>query len=134
MTTPPLVDSTQRIAWPADTYQITVAGHLDDHWADWLGGRTLTRNDDASTTLTIAAVDQAQLHGVLGRIRDIGVNLLALHTIDDQPAGCATEEVTDGDGAITGSSKGINPQSTTFQNAQRTCQKLTGFGNGSASG
>ncbi len=37
-------------------------------------------------------------------------------------------------GAITGSSKGINPQSTTFQNAQRTCQKLTGFGNGSASG
>jgi hypothetical protein len=37
-------------------------------------------------------------------------------------------------GAITGSSKGINPQSPTFQNAQRTCQKLTGFGNGSASG
>jgi hypothetical protein len=37
-------------------------------------------------------------------------------------------------GAISGSSKGINPQSTTFQNAQRTCQKLTGFGTGSASG
>jgi hypothetical protein len=37
-------------------------------------------------------------------------------------------------GAITGSSKGINPQSAAFQNAQRTCQKLTGFGNGSASG
>jgi RimJ/RimL family protein N-acetyltransferase len=80
------------VIWPAPatpasgTYRVTVAGHLDDHWADWLGGRTLTRNDDASTTLTIAAVDQAQLHGVLDRIRDIGVDLLALHTIDDEAA------------------------------------------------
>ena len=84
MTTSPPADASEESTRPAGTYQVTVAGHLDDHWADWLGGQ-LTRNDDASTTLTIAAVDQAQLHGVLGRIRDIGVTLLALHTIGDRP-------------------------------------------------
>jgi len=68
------------------TYQVQVAGHLDDHWVDWLGGCTLTLNDDASTTLTIAAADQAQLHGTLGHLRDIGVNLLGLSLVDDQPA------------------------------------------------
>ena len=95
MTTSPPSDTAEGLTWPAGTYQVKVAGHLDDHWADWLGGHTLTRNDDASTTLTIATVDQTQLHGVLGRIRDIGVNLLALHTIDDRPAN-RPAQVTDG--------------------------------------
>jgi hypothetical protein len=67
----------------AMTYQLTVAGHLDDHWTDWLGGQTLTRNDDASTTFVVEAVDQAQLHGVLARIRDLGVTLLALNALDE---------------------------------------------------
>lgn len=86
MTTTPPFDDTQNVDRPADTYQVTLAGHLDDHWAGWLGSHTLTRNDDATTTLTVAAVDQTQLHGVLGRIRDIGVNLLALHATEDRPA------------------------------------------------
>lgn len=68
------------------TYRITFAGHLDDHWADWLGTRDLTRDDDASTTVTLTATDQAHLHGVLGRIRDIGVNLVALHRDDEYVA------------------------------------------------
>jgi RimJ/RimL family protein N-acetyltransferase len=71
------------------TYQVTLAGHLDDHWLDWLGGSALTWGD-ASTTLTIAAADQAGLHGVLSRIRDMGVSLLALSTVDDRPTGCST--------------------------------------------
>jgi len=69
----------------AVTYQLTVAGHLDDHWSEWLGGHALVRNDDASTTVSVDAADQAQLHGVLTGIRDLGVSLLALHAIDDQP-------------------------------------------------
>ena len=67
----------------AGSYRVEVSGHLDDHWAEWLGGQTLSRNDDASTTLTIAAVDQARLHGVLGRIRDLGVDLLAVRPEPD---------------------------------------------------
>lgn len=72
----PLSDPT--VARSATAYRITVAGHLDDHWADWFGGHALTRNDDASTTITFQAVDQAHLHGALDRVRDIGVDLLAV--------------------------------------------------------
>jgi hypothetical protein len=63
-------------------YEIRVAGHLDDHWAATLGNLTLVRLDDGTTSLTGPLVDQAQLHGVLTRIRDLGVPLLMLHTLE----------------------------------------------------
>ena len=59
-------------------YEITVAGHLDDHWSDRLGGLRLTRRADGRTVLTGILSDQAQLHGVLSALRDIGVELLGL--------------------------------------------------------
>jgi hypothetical protein len=64
------------------TYEIRVAGHLDDHWAATLGDLTLSRLDDGTTSLTGLIADQAQLHGVLARIRDLGVPLLTLRTLD----------------------------------------------------
>lgn len=54
------------------TYAIRVEGHLDDHWSDWLGGLGMTRHDDGATTVTVQVADQAQLHGVLAALRDIG--------------------------------------------------------------
>jgi RimJ/RimL family protein N-acetyltransferase len=54
------------------TYAIRVEGHLDDHWSAWLGGLGMTRDDDGATTLTVPVADQAQLHGVLAGLRDIG--------------------------------------------------------------
>jgi hypothetical protein len=62
--------------------EIRVAGHLDDHWGATLGDLTLVRLDDGTTSLTGPLVDQAHLHGVLTRIRDLGVPLLMLHTLD----------------------------------------------------
>lgn len=62
-------------------YEIRVAGHLDDHWAATLGDLTLVRLDDGTTSLTGPVVDQAQLHGVLNRIRDLGVPLLTVRTL-----------------------------------------------------
>ena len=56
-------------------YAVQVRGHLDDHWSDWLGGFTITRDTDGTSTLTGTA-DQAQLHGVLAGLRDVGVELL----------------------------------------------------------
>lgn len=67
---------------PAITYEFQLAGHLDDHWLAWFGGHTLVRNDDVSTTLTAEIADQAQLHGLLAGIRDVGVTLLSLNLVD----------------------------------------------------
>ncbi len=62
------------------TYAIRVDGHLDDHWSAWLGELDMTRDDDG-TTVTVSMADQAQLHGVLARLRDIGAVLTDLRTI-----------------------------------------------------
>ena len=66
----------------ATTYELRVAGHLDDHWSAILGGLFLVRHDDGTTTLTGPLVDQAQLHGVLAAVRDLGAPLLSLRAVD----------------------------------------------------
>jgi hypothetical protein len=60
------------------TYAIRVEGHLDDHWSDWLGGRDMIRESDGTTTFTVDVADQAQLHGVLAGLRDIGAVIAEL--------------------------------------------------------
>jgi RimJ/RimL family protein N-acetyltransferase len=70
------------------TYAIRVDGHLDDHWSARLGEVDLTRDEDGTTTVTVAVVDQAQLHGVLAGLRDIGAVLTGFRTIGPSaPAG-----------------------------------------------
>jgi hypothetical protein len=64
------------------TYAIRVEGHLDDHWSAWLGGLDLTRDDDGATTVTVEVADQAQLHGVLAGLRDMGAVIFELRTRD----------------------------------------------------
>lgn len=66
----------------AAVYEVRVRGHLDDHWANWLGDLTIARNDDGTSTLTAPATDQAQLHGLLSGLRDLGTPLLSLHQVD----------------------------------------------------
>ena len=62
------------------TYVIRVDGHLDDHWSAWLGEPDMTRNHDGSTTINALIADQAQLHGVLAGLRDIGAVITELHS------------------------------------------------------
>lgn len=81
-------------AGPA-TYEIRVAGHLDDHWAATLDDLALVRLDDGTTSLTGPVVDQAQLHGVLARIRDLGVPLLTLRALDRAGGAAETEQRRD---------------------------------------
>jgi hypothetical protein len=57
-------------------YEIVVDGHLDDHWSEWLAGLVITRNRDGTSTLAGPVADQAQLHGVLAGLRDMGATLL----------------------------------------------------------
>ncbi|HET7799052.1 MAG TPA: hypothetical protein VFL38_01450 [Humibacillus xanthopallidus] len=64
------------------TYEIRIAAHLDDHWSPTLCGLSLARLPDGTTRLTGPVVDQAQLHSVLARIRDLGVPLLVLRRLE----------------------------------------------------
>ena len=59
-------------------YEIRVKGHLADRWADWFDGMTLTREDHDTTLLTGPVVDQAALHGLLKRVRDLGTPLISV--------------------------------------------------------
>jgi hypothetical protein len=63
-------------------YELRVGGHLDEHWSAWFGGLALTREDDGTTTLRGAVTDQAELHGLLAKIRDLGAPLLSVNTSD----------------------------------------------------
>jgi hypothetical protein len=64
----------------ADSMQIEIriGGHLDQYWSTWFGGLTLAHEADGTTTLRGHVTDQAQLHGVLGQIRDLGAPLISL--------------------------------------------------------
>ena len=62
----------------SESYAITVRGHLDHHWGAWSGCVDLVCRDDGTTTLLTDAVDQARLHGILTRLRDMGVVLVAV--------------------------------------------------------
>ena len=63
-------------------YELRVGGHLDERWSAWFGGLTVVREDDGTTTLSGPVTDQAELHGLLARIRDIGATLLSVRAGD----------------------------------------------------
>jgi hypothetical protein len=65
-------------------YLITIRGHFDDHWSAWFDGLAVNRDEAGNTTLSGPIRDQAALHGVLARIRDLGLTLLAVNC-DLQP-------------------------------------------------
>lgn len=69
--------------WPAG-YELRVAGHLDPHWSSWFDGLDLAHDTNGTTTLTGAVSDQAELHGILTRIRDLGVTLISVAALDPQ--------------------------------------------------
>jgi hypothetical protein len=63
-------------------YQVRVDGHLDQHWSSWFGDFTVTHEGDRITSLTGAVADQAELHGLLTKIRDLGVTLISVEVVD----------------------------------------------------
>jgi hypothetical protein len=62
-------------------YEIRLKGHLDDRWADWLMYVTITLEDNGSTLLTCPVTDQAALHGLLKKVRDLGMLLLSVNFV-----------------------------------------------------
>jgi hypothetical protein len=60
-------------------YQIRIKGHLGCEWTDWFEGLTIRLTDNGETLLTGPVVDQAALHGLLRKVRDLGVSLLSVN-------------------------------------------------------
>jgi hypothetical protein len=63
-------------------YQLRVDGHLARSWSSWFDDLTLTHEEDGTTTLTGSISDQAELHGLLAKIRDLGVTLISVEAVD----------------------------------------------------
>ena len=66
---------------PAPLYEIRLKGHLGREWADWFGGMAVDLTEDGHTLLTGPVADQAALHGILKKVRDLGLPLLAVHCV-----------------------------------------------------
>jgi hypothetical protein len=67
-------------------YEIRLKGHLDVWWSGWFGGLTITLEDNGDTLLTGSVVDQAALHGLLKRVRDLGIPLLSVNFVSSDQA------------------------------------------------
>jgi len=61
-------------------YELRIQGHLDEYWSAWFGGLAVIHEADGTTTLRGAVADQAELHGLLAKVRDLGATLISVKT------------------------------------------------------
>jgi len=73
-------------------YQIRIKGHLGHQWTDWFEGLTITLEENGETLLTGPVVDQAALHGLLKKVRDLGMPLLSVNRVEPGQADVADAE------------------------------------------
>jgi hypothetical protein len=68
-------------------YQIRIIGHLEPQWAGWFGDLAITLEENGATLLTGPVADQAALHGVLKKLRDLGLPLVSINPVEPGQAG-----------------------------------------------
>jgi hypothetical protein len=73
-------------------YEIRVRGHLDTRWADRFGGMTVTLAENGETLLAGPVIDQAALHGLLKKVRDLGLPLVSVNPVRLGPADTADDK------------------------------------------
>jgi hypothetical protein len=78
-------------------YQIKIKGHLDRRWLDRFDGLAVTLEEDGNTLLTGSVIDQAALHGILKKVRDLGVTLLLVHALGQEPQDRQSDHLIDMD-------------------------------------
>lgn len=80
------IPSPQHAADQPIRYQIRLKGHLGPQWTDWFEGLTITLEESGDTLLAGSVVDQAALHGILKKIRDLGMPLLSINSVESNRA------------------------------------------------
>jgi hypothetical protein len=70
----------------AASYELRIGGHLDRHWSAWFSGLSITHEDDGTTTLRGRVQDQAELHGLLVKVRDLGASLISVTQVSSTHA------------------------------------------------
>ena len=68
----------------AQYYDIRLKGHMEARWANWFDGLTIILEEDGNTLLTGPVVDQAALHGLLKKVRDLGMTLVSVNQVQSQ--------------------------------------------------
>ena len=76
----------------ANSYQIRIKGHLDDSWSDWFDNLTITLEEGGYTLLTGPVIDDAALHGLLKKVRDLGMPLLSVNRVEPGRADLADDK------------------------------------------
>ena len=71
----------------AKVYEIRLKGHLETRWAKWFDGLTITLEENGNTLLSGPVVDQAALHGLLKKVRDVGLPLLSVNSVEPDTEG-----------------------------------------------
>ena len=69
-----------------ELYEIRIKGHLDDRWTEWFEGLTITLEENGDTLLTGPVIDQAALHGLLKKVRDLGLPLVSVSSVELGPS------------------------------------------------
>ena len=67
-------------------YAIRTQGRIDERWSEWFEGVTLAHEADGTTVIRCPALDQAALHGLLAKVRDLGLPLISVTPIHDTPS------------------------------------------------
>lgn len=72
--------------------EVRLKGHLDERWTDWFEGLTITREANGETRLTGPVVDQTALHGLLRKVRDLGLPLISVNRLEPDQTDAADVE------------------------------------------
>ena len=83
------IPTTETEPGPPTIYQVRIKGQLDAQWTDWFDGLTVTPEANGETLLTGPVADQAALHGLLKKVRDLGAPLLSVMRLEAGPAAAA---------------------------------------------
>jgi len=66
-------------------YEIRLKGHLEDRWVKWFDGLAITLDENGNTLLSGPVIDQAALHGILKKVRDLGMPLVSVSSVEPGP-------------------------------------------------